>query len=292
MTTTAPPWSMAITAMLVIQFSSALSMSVIEQVGSGGTAWLRMCCGAVLLWLIVRPRLSSVSRGDVPALLTLGFATGFMTMLFLFAIERIPLGTAVAVEFLGPLTVAAIASKSRSALAWPVLALVGVVALTEPWHGEINLVGVGFALAAGACWGLYNVFTQHIGDCYSGISGLALTIPIAAVFTAPVGMPQVLGGNATWWVLLLAAGIALLSPVFSFGLEMGALRRMNHTAFGTLLAVEPALAVLIGLIVLHQTPSAVQVIGITLVVIAGAAAQRGSSRGPAASADLAPPPPQ
>ncbi|WP_204366915.1 EamA family transporter [Nocardiopsis ganjiahuensis] len=273
-----PAWSMAVTAMLAIQLSNALSLSVVEQVGPAGTAWLRMCFGAVLLWLIARPSIRSIRPKDLPALLALGTVTGFMTTFFLAAVERIPLGTAVAIEFLGPLTVAALASRHRRALAWPLLALAGVVLLTEPWRGDIDAAGVGFALIAGTCWGLYNVLTQRVGDRFSGISGLSLTIPIAALATLPFGLPQVAGGDFTWWVLLAAAGIALITPVVAFGLEMLALRRMTHTAFGTLLSIEPAFGVLIGLLVLGQMPALVQLIGIALVVVAGAAAQRGGTR--------------
>ncbi|MHA3683754.1 EamA family transporter [Leucobacter sp. HY1910] len=273
-----PPWSIAVAAMLLIQLSNALSVTVIEQVGPAGTAWLRMCFGSVLLLLIVRPKLRSIRVKDIPALLVLGLVTGFMTTFFLMAVARIPLGTAVAIEFLGPLAVAAITNKKRSAYAWPALALVGVVLLTEPWHGAVDILGVVFALLAGVCWGLYNVFTQFVGDRYAGISGLALTIPIAAVFTAVLGLPQVLNGNPELWVLLLAAGIALISPVVSFGLEMLALRRMTHTAFGTLLSIEPAFGVIMGILVLAQSPSVLQLVGIAIVVLAGAAAQRGGRR--------------
>lgn len=273
-----PPWSMAVAAMLCVQLSNALSVPVIDHVGPAGTAWLRMCFGAMLLWLIVRPAIRSLRRNDVPALLTLGVVTGFMTVFFLAAVDRIPLGTAVAIEFLGPLTVAGIMSKQRKALIWPLLALLGVVLLTEPWHGVIDLGGIGFALAAGACWGMYNLLTQHVGDRFSGITGLSLTIPIAALATLPVGLPQVIGGEFAWWVLPAAACIALFTPVIAFGLEMLALRRMTHTAFGTLLSIEPAFGVLIGLLVLAQTPTLVQLAGIALVVLAGAAAQRGGRR--------------
>lgn len=275
---TVPPWSMAVAAMLCVQLSNALSVPVIDHVGPAGTAWLRMCFGAMLLWLIARPAIRSLRRNDVPALLTLGVVTGFMTVFFLAAVDRIPLGTAVAIEFLGPLTVAGIMSKQRKALIWPLLALLGVVLLTEPWHGVIDLVGIGFALAAGACWGMYNLLTQHVGDRFSGITGLSLTIPIAALATLPVGLPQVIGGEFAWWVLPAAACIALFTPVIAFGLEMLALRRMTHTAFGTLLSIEPAFGVLIGLLVLAQTPTLVQLAGIALVVLAGAAAQRGGRR--------------
>lgn len=284
-----PAWPMAVGAMLGVQLSNALSVGVIDAVGPAGTAWLRMCFGTVFLWLVARPRLASVRWKDLPGLLVLGLATGFMSVFFLIAIGRIPLGTAVAIEFLGPLTVAGIAGRRLGALLWPALALVGVVLLTEPWHGAIDLVGVLFALASGTCWGLYNVFTQRIGDRFSGISGLSLTIPIAAVFTASVGLPQVVGGHVDAGVLLATAGIALLTPVLSFGLEMLALRRMNHTAFGTLLAIEPGFGLLVGLVVLGQAPQLVQLGGIALVVFAGAAAQRGSRRAPAPTLDASVP---
>ena len=264
--------------MLAVQLSNALSVPVIDQIGPAGTAWLRMCFGAVFLWIIARPAIRSLRRKDLPALLALGVVTGFMTTFFLAAVDRIPLGTAVAIEFLGPLTVAGLMSKQRKALIWPLLAFIGVVLLTEPWHGNIDLAGVGFALAAGVCWGLYNLLTQHVGDRFSGISGLSLTIPVAALATLPVGVPQVIGGEFTWWVLPAAAGIALITPVIAFGLEMLALRRMTHTAFGTLLSIEPAFGILIGLLVLAQTPTLMQLVGIAIVIIAGAAAQRGGRR--------------
>ena len=269
---------MAIAAMVTVQLSSALSVPIIDQVGAAGTAWLRMSFGTVFLWMIARPALHSLRRKDLPALLVLGVVTGFMTTFFLAAVERIPLGTAVAIEFLGPLTVAALTSKHRRTLVWPLLALIGVTLLTEPWHANIDLGGVGFALAAGVCWGLYNLFTQHVGDRFSGISGLSLTIPIAALATLPVGLPQVLQGEFTWWVLPAAAGVALLTPVIAFALEMLTLRRMTHTAFGTLLSVEPAFGILIGLVVLSQTPTLMQLLGIAIVIIAGGAAQRGGRR--------------
>lgn len=285
-----PPWSMAVAAMMLIQVSNALSVSVIEAIGPAGTAWLRMCFGTLFLWVIARPALRAIRARDMPNLIALGAATGGMTTLFLAAIDRIPLGTAVAIEFLGPLTVAAIASTRRRALIWPVLALVGVVLLTEPWHGDIDLVGVGFALAAAVCWAFYNVFTQRVGDRFAGISGLSLTIPIGALLTMPFGLPQVVTGDFSWWVLGLVAGIALITPVVSFGLEMLALRRMTHSAFGTLLSIEPAFGVIMGLLLLSQSPTTLQVTGIAVVIIAGIAAQRGGIRDrlPGAASDAVP----
>lgn len=272
-----PPWIMAVAAMVSIQLGSALSVDLIDTAGPAGTAWLRLSMGAVLLVAFARPRLRAIRRADLPALLGLGVATGAMTMSFLASIERIPLGTAVAIEFLGPLTVAAVRSHSTRALVWPALALLGVVLLTEPWHGSVNLTGVGFAALAGVGWGTYIVLTQRIGDRFTGITGLAFTIPIAAATTAILGVPQATG-QLTAGVLIAALGLAVLVPVLPFALEMLALRRMTHAAFGTLMALEPAIGTLLGLVVLSQNPAIAQVVGIALVVLAAVAAQRDGRR--------------
>ncbi len=268
-----PPWAMAVTAMMSIQLASALSVGLIERVGPGGAAWLRLSMGALILVLVARPPLRSIRPGDVLPLLGLGAATGLMTVAFLSAIDRIPLGTAVAIEFLGPLTVAAVRSGSRRMVAWPGLALIGVVLLTEPWHGGVDSLGVGFAVLAGIGWGTYILLTQKVGDRFSGISALSMTVPVAAVAAALVGVPQA-AGDLDAGVILAATGLALLAPVLPFGLEMLALRRMTPTAFGTLMALEPAFGVLLGLVVLGQAPSVLQLLGIALVVLAGACAQR------------------
>ncbi len=284
-----PPWGLAVTAILSVQLGSALSVNLIEAVGPAGTAWLRLSMGAVILLAIGRPPLRSIRRPDVLPLLGLGMTTGVMTVGFLAAVEHIPLGTAVAIEFLGPLTVAAIRSHNRTALAWPALALAGVVLLTQPWQGDFNPTGVAWAALAAIGWGFYILLTQRIGDRFSGIGALTLTVPIAAVAAAVVGIPQA-AGHLTLEILVAAAGLAVLLPVLPFALEMLALRRMTPTAFGTLMALEPAVGVLLGLLILHQQPTAIQVVGILLVVLAGAAAQRGGRRPgkgqPASPADL------
>jgi inner membrane transporter RhtA len=282
-----PPWAMAVAAMLSIQLGAALSVNLIDTVGAAGTAWLRLTMGAVIFLVLARPRLRTVRRGDVLTLLCLGIATGMMTTAFLAAIERVPLGTVVAVEFLGPLTVAAVRSHSTRALSWPALALLGVVLLTEPWHSTVDLTGLAFAGLAGIGWGSYILLTQRVGDRFTGISGLALTIPIAAATAAVLGIPQA-AGHVTPGVLAAAAGLALLVPVLPFALEMLALRHMTTMAFGTLMALEPALGLLLGLLVLHQQPSVVQLVGILLVVLAGTAAQRSGRRQPAGRPDAHP----
>jgi inner membrane transporter RhtA len=271
--TSPPPWTLAVAAMLSVQLGSALSTGVIGEVGPAGTAWLRLSIGAVVFLAIARPPLRSVRRRDLPALLGLGVTTGLQTVAFLAAIARIPLGTCVAIEFLGPLTVAAVRSRNRRSLAWPALALVGVVLLTSPWAGAVDPLGVLEAALAAAGWGIYIVLTQRVGDRFTGIRGLSLTVPIAAVTAAAVGVPQA-AGHLTVGVVVSAAGLALLLPVLPYALEMLALRRMQPTAFGTLMALEPAIGLVLGLLVLRQVPTPLQILGIVLVVLAGAAAQR------------------
>lgn len=277
-----PPWTLAVAAMLIIQLVNALSVGLIDELGPAGTAWLRLTLGAVILVMIARPPLRRVRRRDLLPLVGLGAATALMMMAFLFAIDRIPLGTAVAIEFLGPLGVAAMMSGGRRALVWPGLALGGVVLLTEPWSGAVDPVGIGFAVLAGISWGSYMLLTQRVGDRFTGVSALSLTIPIAAVLAAPLGIPPLLG-ELTLPQLALALGLAALTPVISLGLEMLALRRMTHTAFGTLMSLEPAFGVFLGALLLAQRPTPLQIAGIALVVLAGAAAQRGGVRGDSAS---------
>ncbi|QYJ05669.1 EamA family transporter [Nocardioides panacisoli] len=274
-----PPWTLAVTAMLSVQLGSALSVGLIAEVGPAGTAWLRLTLGALVFLALARPPLRTVTRRDVAPLVGLGVTTGLVTITFLAAIERIPLGTAVAIEFLGPLTVAAVRSHDRRQLRWPALALLGVVLLTQPWQGEVNVAGVTFAALGALGWGTYIVLTQHVGDRFSGISGLSLTIPIAAATAALFGVPQA-SGAITPAVVAAAAGLALLLPALPFALEMLALRHLTHTAFGTLMALEPAFGLLLGAVVLHQRPDPEQLLGIILVVLAGAAAQRQGRRAP------------
>lgn len=265
--------------MLSVQLGSALSVHLIATVGAGGTAWLRLTAGAVIFLVIARPPLRSLGRHDAPVLLGLGVTTGLQTMAFLAAIERIPLGTSVAIEFLGPMTVAALHSHSRRALVWVGAAGVGVVLVTQPWHGRISAAGVGFAVLAAVGWAVYIVLTQRVGERFAGLSGLAMTIPVAACTAAIIGIPQA-AGHLTPATVAAGVGLAVLLPVVPYSLELLALRRMAPTAFGTLMALEPAIGVVLGLVVLHQTLSPTEVIGILLVVVAGAAAQRGGPRRP------------
>ncbi len=281
MTDRVPAWSLAVVAIITVQLGAALSTHLFDDVGAGGTAWLRLVAGGLIFLAIVRPRLSNYTLHELRVPLALGIITALMTVSFLLALERIPLGTTVAIEFLGPLGVAVFRSHSRRSLVWPALALAGVVLLTEPWTGEINTLGVMFALIAAACWAAYILLTQAVGDRFSGLDGLAITIPIAAIAASVVGIPQS-WGHITPTVILQAIGLAILLPVIPFALELLALRRLTAAAFGTLMALEPAIATAWGVLLLSQIPAALQLAGVVLVVIAGVGAERSGRRDPPA----------
>jgi inner membrane transporter RhtA len=270
---------MATGSMLCVQVGLALSIGLIGQIGVEGAAWLRLTWAGVLLLIVVRPRPSAFTRTTFLTCVVLGVVTAAVTLLFMASIARIPLGTASALEFLGPLGVAVIQGRGRNRFAWPGLAAVGVVLLTQPWAGAIDLLGVLYALGAAACWACYILLTQRVGDGVEGVNGLAVSMGVAAVFSTLVVGSSVIP-RMTPEVLLLGIGLAILLPVVPFTLELMALRRLNTAAFGTLMSLEPAFAMLIGFAVLAQEPGTAGVVGICLVVAAGVGAARAGARKP------------
>jgi inner membrane transporter RhtA len=203
--------------------------------------------------------------------------TAATTLLFMAALARIPLGTASALELLGPLGVAVVSGRGRGRLVWPALAGAGVVLLTEPWRGAIDPVGVWVALCAAVCWAAYILLTQRVGDGVDGLQGLAVSMPVAGlVATAAVG--HLVIPRMTPDLILIGVGLAVLLPMAPFVLELLALRRLNTAAFGTLMSLEPALALLIGFLLLHQVPTVAAILGIAFVVCAGIGAARSGAR--------------
>jgi inner membrane transporter RhtA len=262
--------------MLCIQLGLAASVGLFDRIGPEGAAWLRLAWAAVLLVILVRPRPSAFTRTGLRACVALGIVTAGLTLFFMAAVARLPRGTASALEFLGPLGVAVVRG-GRGRLQWPALAAVGVVLLTEPWHGGADPVGVAFALAAAVCWAAYILLTQRVGDEVAGLRGLAVSMPVAALAATVVVGPSVLG-TLTPELVLVGLGLAVLLPVVPFSLELLALRRLTTGAFGTLMALEPAFALLVGLVVLSQVPGLVPILGLACVVVAGIGAERTGAR--------------
>ncbi|BBZ33738.1 EamA family transporter [Mycolicibacterium confluentis] len=269
---------LAVISMLCVQLGLAVSVSLIDRIGAEGAAWVRLTWAGLILLVLVRPKASAFTRQAFLTCVLLGVVTAAVTLFFMAAAARIPLGTASALEFLGPLGVAVATGSGARRILWPALAAVGVVLLTEPWTGDVDTVGVLFALAAAVSWAGYILLTQRAGDAVTGINALAVSMPVAGlVATVTVG-PSVIG-SFTPELFLFGAALALLLPVVPFILELVALRRLTTAAFGTLMSLEPAIAMLIGLLILAQVPGPSAILGIGFVVAAGIGAARAGARG-------------
>jgi inner membrane transporter RhtA len=271
--------AMGLSAMVCVQIGIALSVGLFDDVGPTGAAALRLAWAGALLLVVVRPRPSAFTRRAFAASAVLGVVTSALTLCFMAAVARLPLGTASALEFLGPLGIAIFFGRGAVKV-WPVIAAVGVVLLTEPWQGAADAAGIGLALAAAACWAAYIVLTRRVGDEVAGIQGLAVSMPVAGVVALLVARPDPAVALAPH-MLLAGLGLAVLLPVIPFALEMLALRRLTTTAFGTLMSLEPAVALIVGLVGLHQTPRIGPLVGLAFVVVAGIGAQRRGARTPA-----------
>ena len=268
---------MAVGSMTCVQLGLALSVPLFGQVGPLGAVWLRLAWAGVILLIAVRPRPWRFRRPMLLAAVALGVVTAGVTMLFMAAVARLPLGTASALEFLGPLGVAVARGRGGRRLLWPGLAAAGVLLLTHPWEGGANLAGIACALGAAVCWACYILLTQAVGDEVAGLQGLAVSIPVAALVATAVAGPGVIPA-LTPRLVLAGLGLALLLPVVPFSLEMYALRRLTAAAFGTLMCLEPALALVAGLALLGQVPQAWSLTGIAFVVAAGLGAVRTGAR--------------
>ena len=269
--------AMAVTSMLCVQVGLALSIGLFDRLGPEGAGWLRLVWAGVLMLALGRPWRLRMSRRALAAAAGLGVGIAGLSLLFMAAVARLPLGTASAVEFLGPLTLAVLHGRGRHRFTWPLLAAVGVVLLTRPWTGESDPVGLAFAGAAAVCWAAYIVLSQRVGDEIAGVRGLSVAMPVAAVVATLAVGPASLG-RMTPGLWLVGLALAVLMPVVPFALEMLALQRLTTAAFGTLMSLEPAVALLVGAALLGQVPGPVAVLGMACVVAAGIGAERGGAR--------------
>jgi inner membrane transporter RhtA len=262
---------LCVLSMSSVQFGAALSAPTMATYGSLSTTWLRLCWAAVALALVVRPRLFTYSRSHWLAAGALGAAMAGMTLCFFAALQRIPLGLAVAIDFLGPL-VATFAGRRARALLGPAWAIAGVLLLSRDragWIGEP--FGVLLALGAALGWGSYIVLMKKIGAVFAGLEGLSVSLIAAALVATPFGLAQS-GIHIAMGQIAATAGLAVLVPLLPYALEMVALRHMPASSFGILMSVEPAIGALAGFVVLHQPMGVLQIAGMLLVVAASVGA--------------------
>ena len=264
-----------------VQFGSALAHTIFHRVGPGGAGFLRLLSAALVLLLIHRPRLRGRDpRGEWLPAVALGLTLAGMNVIFYHAIGRIPLGIAVTIEFIGPLGVAVAGSRRPRDLVWAGLAAAGILALAHGSTHGLDGLGVLFAALAGALWAAYILLQANLGRAFTDGSGLALAMIVATVAQVPDGVAE--GGGAMFHPGTLAIGLAvgLLASVIPYSLELEALRRMRASLFGVLMSLEPAAAALAGLLVLSQSLSARELVGIVLVIAASLGASLGARTPP------------
>ncbi|MCE4269154.1 EamA family transporter [Rhodococcus globerulus] len=265
------PVGAVLTSILSLQFGAAFATTLFSQIGPAGATTLRLTIAAIILGVIVRPRWSRWSNRQRKGIFALGVSLAVMNGAFYMALDTVPIGTAVTIEFLGPLTLAAVLSKRWADGAWVLLAFGGVLLLGLGDHGEsgLDVVGVIYALVAAAAWAGYIIAGSHLAATLPSADGLAGATIVAAVLTLPFGV--VSGGSELLDPKMLAAGaaVAILSSVIPYSLEMWALRSLAKKVFAVLIALEPAAAALAGVVIIGQALDSMTLVAIGLVVVAG-----------------------
>ncbi len=260
-------------AILSVQVGAAVAATLIRELGPLFTVTLRLDAAAIVLLAIARPSLRGRSRRDWGAMAILGLTIALMNVCFYNAIARLPLGVVTTIEFLGPLGLAAAASRRPRDFIAVLVALAGVVAvsgaLSASWDA-LDLVGLAFTLGAGAAWAAYIVATQSVGGRWRQLDGLAMAMIVAAALVTPFGLASGQELAITAGQLALGAVVGILSSVVPYSLELLALRRIETRVFGILLSLEPAVAALVGFALLGQALGPTQVAGVALVVVASA----------------------
>jgi inner membrane transporter RhtA len=253
----------------LIQWSAAIVLRVFPVLGPSATSAWRFLLGAVVLLVFTRPRLRHWTKRQWLGALALGATVAIMNQCFYEAIQRIPLGGAVAIEYLGPFSIAAFTKPSLRRVPLVILAGLGVVALTRPGNG-LTLAGVLFALGSGLGWASYIFCSRRVGGTTKGFEGLAVSMTIAAILTLPISIAssaKIVDHPGTFGRLLL---VAVMAIVLGFGVEMQGLKRIVPQVAGVLVALDPAVAFFVGWLLLHQHVRAWDYVGLVCVVVAGA----------------------
>jgi inner membrane transporter RhtA len=273
----APAPLLMVTAMLSFQLGAAVATGLFNQVGVPATAFLRNLVGGLLLVAVTRPSLRR-PRVEIALLGVFGLQLALMNLVFYEAIQRIPLGVAVTVEFLGPLSVALLGSRRLRDVVWALLAGAGIALFAGlPTSGGLSALGLLFALLAGAAWAGYIFTAQRVGRAWAGSQGLAAGMLASAVLLAPTGIGRSVSVSPSSAFTIAALGV--LSAALPFSLEMSALRRLTARSYGVLASLEPAVATVVGVVALGQALHPSEALATLLVVTAsvGATMEQGTA---------------
>lgn len=278
---TGPGAAMVLSACLSIQVGAAAAAQLFDDLGSWGASALRLLLAAALMALIIRPRMRSWNRMQWRSVVALWLTLAGMNGFIYAAIQRIPLGTAVAIEFLGPLVLAAVLSRRGRDLLWVALAFVGMGLMgveSATTAATLDPLGVVFALLAGGFWALYVLASAETGKQVPGLGGLSAAMVIAALVVVPIGASGAVRVVAEPGLLLFALAAAALSSVLPYSLEIAALRRLPSHVFSVLMSIEPAIAAVVGWVLLGQSAGAMSLTAVALVVVASAGITLGQGR--------------
>jgi inner membrane transporter RhtA len=271
---------MVVGGIVSVQVGAAVAFGMFDRLGPGGTVFLRVIFAAVVLAAIWRPVVRGHHRGSLGTMVLFGLALAGMNLSFYAGLDRIPLGLAVMLEFVGPLGVAIASSRRPLDLLWVALAAAGILLLAPDVGSSIDALGAGLCLLAGGFWAAYIVLAARVGRDFPGQDGLAMAMAVAAVVLIPVGIA---GGGADLLepeLLGLGFAAAMLSSAIPYSLELEALRKLPMGVFGVLMSLEPAVAAMVGFVALDQDLAASEVTAIALVVAASAGALRASQAPP------------
>jgi inner membrane transporter RhtA len=267
-----PIW-LVLLGILSVQFGAAVAKTLFDEVAPTTIVWLRLVTSAVVLLAVARPALRGRSRQDWLVVVAFGLVLGLMNWSIYQSFARIPIGLAVTLEFVGPLTLAVVGSRRARDLVWVALAGLGVLLLgLEP--GDLTWAGVGFALLAAACWAAYILLSARTGRRWQGVEGLAVASLVATLLLTPAALGRYADELADTRVLVLGALVGLLSSVIPYTCELIALRTLRPAVFSILMSLEPAAAALAGFVVVHEVLGPVQLLAMACVVTASVGATR------------------
>jgi inner membrane transporter RhtA len=273
----APPTSLVLLSIFSVQLGAAIAKGLFDQLGPAGTVFLRVGFAALVLLLLWRPSLGGHARGGYLVAVVFGLALAAMNLSLYLALDRIPLGIAVTLEFVGPLGVAVAGSRRVLDLLWVALAAAGIL-LLAPLNilGETDLdpAAVALAFLAGCFWAAYILLSARTGSVFPGGTGLVIALCVATVALVPVGIAG--GGVSLLDPELLLAGfaVAMLSSAIPYSFELEALRKLPARVFGVLMSLEPAVAALVGFVVLGETLGLRAITAVLLVTVAAIGASR------------------
>lgn len=267
--TKVPPTVLVLGGIVSVQFGGALAVTLIPRIGAGGSVLLRLGIAALILGAVARPRWRGHPGAAWRTVIAFGVTLGLMNFTFYSALARLPIGVAVTLEFLGPLVLAAVLSRRWTDGLAVLVAACGVALIAQVLQvpfADLDHLGIALGLLTGVFWAMYVIFSGRTGAQFRQLDGLAIALVIGSLVVMPFGV----GSIPTWSapVVLKGVGIAVLSSLIPYSLELIALRRLRASVFGILLSLEPAVAAGAGLLVLGQRLTPWQLAGMGLVVLA------------------------